>query len=144
MEVVSTVKSGKTYETELGGEKVEFTLDDLLISSESAEGYISESTAGLTVVLDAHITEELLYEGMEREIVSRVQNMRKEAGFEVTDRIVLGYAADGEFLKVLKERASSIGDEVLAETVKDGVDADGYVKDFEIGGEKLVLSVKRI
>ena len=144
LEVVSTVKSGKTYETELGGEKVEFTLDDLLISSESAEGYISESTAGLTVVLDAHITEELLYEGMEREIVSRVQNMRKEAGFEVTDRIILSYKADGLFLKVLKENAKSIGEDVLAETVKDGIDEEGYVKDFDINGEKIILSVKRV
>ena len=143
-EVVATVKSGKPYTVELDGEEISFTLDDLLISSESAEGYISESTEGLTVVLDAHITDELLYEGMEREIVSRVQNMRKEAGFEVTDRIILGYVADGEFLKVLKERASSIGDDVLAETVKESIDQDGFIKEFEINGEKLTLSVKKV
>ena len=141
-EVVATVKAGKTYETELDGSKVEFTLDDLLISSEPAEGFVSESSDGLTVVLDVHITEELMLEGAVRELVSRIQNMRKEAGFEVTDRIILGYKADGISGRVLKEKADEIKSDVLAEEITTA--PDGYVKDFDINGESVTLGVKKI
>jgi isoleucyl-tRNA synthetase len=141
-EIVTTVKAGKTYSTELDGTTVEFTLDDLLISSEPAEGFVSESSLGLTVVLDAHITEELLLEGMERELVSRIQNMRKEAGFEVTDRIVLGFVAEGVALRVLNEQAGNIKSDVLAEDVNGNL--DGFVKEFDINGEKVTLSVKKV
>ena len=140
--VVATVKAGKTYSVELGGVTVDFTLDDLLISSEPAEGYVSESGNGLTVVLDVHLTDELILEGALREIVSRVQNMRKEAGFEVTDRIILGYAAEGVCGRVFKELKDEIAADVLAETVT--ADLDGYQKEFDINGDKVTLSVKKI
>ncbi|MBO4262350.1 MAG: isoleucine--tRNA ligase [Clostridia bacterium] len=142
-EIVSVVKGGKKYTVTLDGTEVEFGLDDLLISSESAEGFVSESTDGLTVVLDVHITDDLLKEGMERELVSRIQNMRKEAGFEVTDRIELGYKAEGVSLSVLKERADSLKKDVLAESVSEGTN-DGYTKDFDINGEKVTLSVRKV
>jgi isoleucyl-tRNA synthetase len=93
-------------------------------------------------VLDAHITEELLLEGMERELVSRIQNMRKEAGFEVTDRIVLGFVAEGVALRVLNEQAGNIKSDVLAEDVNGNL--DGFVKEFDINGEKVTLSVKKV
>ena len=140
--VVATVKAGKTYSVELGGVTVDFTLDDLLISSEPAEGYVSESGNGLTVVLDVHLTDELILEGALREIVSRVQNMRKEAGFEVTDRIILGYVAEGVCGRVFKELKDEIAADVLAETVT--ADLDGYQKEFDINGDKVTLSVKKI
>ena len=140
--VVATVKAGKTYSVELGGVTVDFTLDDLLISSEPAEGYVSESGNGLTVVLDVHLTDELILKGALREIVSRVQNMRKEAGFEVTDRIILGYVAEGVCGRVFKELKDEIAADVLAETVT--ADLDGYQKEFDINGDKVTLSVKKI
>ena len=141
-EVVATVKAGRTYSVELGGETVEFTYDDLLISSESAEGYVSASDAGMTVVLDVHLTPELIAEGVEREIVSRLQTMRKEAGFEVTDRINVYYRADGEAGKVLEEKAADIAASVLAASVKEG--EGGYTKEWELNGENIVLSVEKI
>ena len=141
-EVVACVKAGKTYKVNLDGTDVEFTLDDLLISSESAEGYVSESSNGLTVVLDVHISEELMLEGAVRELVSRIQNMRKEAGFEVTDRIILGYKADGVSGRVLKEMAGEIKSDVLAEEIT--TTPDGYVKDFDINGESVTLGVKKV
>ena len=141
-EVVATVKSGKAYAVNLDGTEVEFTLDDLLISSEPAEGFVSESSLGLTVVLDAHITEELLLEGMERELVSRIQNMRKEAGFEVTDRIVLGFTAEGVAQRVLRQNVEEIKSDVLAESVLETL--DGFTKEFDINGEKVTLSVKKV
>lgn len=141
-EVVACVKAGNTYKVNLDGTDVEFTLDDLLISSESAEGYVSESSDGLTVVLDVHITEELMLEGAVRELVSRIQNMRKEAGFEVTDRIILGYKAEGVSGRVLKEMADEIKSDVLAEEIT--TTPDGYVKDFDINGESVTLGVKKV
>ena len=141
-EVVACVKGGGTYKTKLGETEVEFTIDDLLISSEPSEGFVSESSDGLTVVLDVHVTEELLLEGAVRELVSRIQNMRKEAGFNVTDRIVLGYKAEGVAERVLKEKADEIKSDVLAEEITET--PDGYVKDFDINGDKVVLGVKKI
>ena len=141
-EIVATVKAGKTYNTVIDGTEVEFTLDDLLISSDSMEGYVSESENGLTVVLDTHITEELLLEGIEREIVSKVQTMRKEAGFEVTDRIVLYYEAEGNALKVLESQNASVAEDVLAVKVVKGING-GYVKQWNINGEDVTLSVEK-
>ncbi|MBQ7643239.1 MAG: class I tRNA ligase family protein, partial [Clostridia bacterium] len=143
-EVVATVKAGRAYTVTLGGAEIEFSMDDLLISSEPAEGYVSESADGFSVVLDAHVTPELLVEGVERELVSRIQNMRKEAGFEVTDRIKLGFNAEGTAQKVLKENAASLGADVLAESVEEEIYSDGYKKDFDINGEKVTLCVKKV
>ena len=140
--VVTTVKACSAYTVNLEGVDVSFTLDDLLISSEPAEGFVSESSLGLTVVLDAHITEELLVEGMERELVSRIQNMRKEAGFEVTDRIILGFEAEGVSQRVLTDRTAEIKADVLAEDVAEII--DGFTKEFDINGEKVILSVKKV
>ena len=79
---------------------------------------------------------------MERELVSRIQNMRKEAGFEVTDRIVLGYKAEGVSERVLKENTEEIKSDVLAESVSN--ELDGFTKEFDINGEKVTLSVKKV
>ena len=141
--VVDTVRSGKTYDFEVNGKPVSLSLDDLLISSEPAEGYVSESTDGLTVVLDAHVTDELLMEGTVREIVSRIQNMRKEAGFNVTDRIVLGYAAEGVSEKAFRSLGKDIAGDVLAEKLVNEI-FDGYKKDFDINGDKVTLVVKKV
>ena len=141
-EVVSTVKSGAVYKTTIDGEEVEFSLDDLLISSESAEGYVSASENGLTVVLDVHLTPELIAEGILRELVSKIQTMRKEAGFEVTDRIVLGYEAEGETLAVLKSKEAELKESVLAAKVVEGAKG-GYAKEFAINDDKVSLSVEK-
>jgi len=141
--IVATVKAGETYKTQLNGADIELTYDDLLISSESAQGYVSASEGGMTVVLDVHLTPELIDEGIEREIVSRLQTMRKEAGFEVTDRITVSYAADGNAGRVLKERADQIASAVLANALTEGVAEGGYTKDWDINGEAATLSVKK-
>ena len=143
-EVVSTVKAGNAYTVVLDGEEVSFTLDDLLISSESAEGYVSASENGLTVVLDVQITRELLLEGITRELVSRIQTMRKEAGFEVTDRITVYYQAEGDCAEVLNSFADQIAEDVLAEKVVNAVCEGGYTKQFDLNGEKVTLTVEKL
>ena len=140
--VVETVRSGKPYETDYNGEHFEFTEDDLLITSESAEGFASASDKGLTVALDVHLTPELIEEGIERELVSKVQTMRKEAGFEVTDRIAVTFKATGKIKDVLL-KGVTFKNTVLADSVVEG-EADGYTKTVEINGETAVITVNKV
>ncbi len=140
-EVVETVKAGKVYTVNLGGADIEFTIDDLLISSESMQGFVSSSDKGVTVVLDTTITEELLLEGVEREIISKVQTMRKEAGFEVVDRINLYAIATNNALKVLSEKGENIKNAVLASSVVLG-EVNGYQKEWDIAGDMVTLGVE--
>ncbi len=142
--VVNTVKSGETFKVELLGGEVEFSLSDLLISSESKAGYISAEENGVTVVLDTNIDEELLLEGIEREIVSKIQTMRKEAGFEVVDRINLYCDASGNALKVLTNNKDSICEDVLAQNLTITSEVKGYKKEWNISNEKLVIGVEKI
>ena len=141
--VVETVKSGNVYSVELGGTQIDFTVDDLLISSESKEGYVSASENGVTVVLDTNITKELLFEGIEREIVSKIQTMRKEAGFEVTDRINVYVSACGDALSVIEQNSSDIASGVLAVGVTVTDTVKGYVKDWDIAGSKVIIGVEK-
>ncbi len=142
--VVETVKSGSSYKVELGGQEIEFTIDDLLISSESKEGFVSASENGVTVVLDTTITKELLYEGIEREIVSKIQTMRKEAGFEVTDRINVYFNASGDALNVISQNSNQIASGVLAVSVSISDDVKGYAKEWDIAGSKVIIGVEKV
>ncbi|MBO5713244.1 MAG: class I tRNA ligase family protein, partial [Clostridia bacterium] len=142
-EVVKTVKKGESYKVELGGSEVEFTENDLLISSESMPGFVSASENGITVVLDSAITEELLLEGILREITSKIQTMRKEAGFEVTDRIKVFYTAEGNALKVIETMSAELKEGVLAVDIIAG-DLAGYVKEWDISADKVTLGVQKV
>ena len=135
-EVVNAVKNGGSYEIK----DIDVTLkqEDLQIFTESANGFVAAEDRGITVALDTLLTEELVFEGIEREIVSKIQNMRKDAGFEVTDRIEVYYRAEGKAEKVFT--AAKFAKDVLAEKVCCG-DAEGYTKEQNINGEKVVLTL---
>ena len=135
-EVVNAVKNGGSYE--ISGEDVVLKAEDLQIFTESANGYVAAEDRGITVALDTALTEDLIFEGIEREIVSKIQNMRKDAGFEVTDRIYVYYAAEGKAAKVLQKGA--FASDVLAEKLSSG-HADGYTKEQNINGEKVTLTL---
>ncbi len=137
--VVAAVKDGGVYAVEELG--VELTQDDLQIFTQSAEGYVAAADRGITVALDTHLTEELLNEGVERELVSKIQNMRKEAGFEVTDRIKVYYVADGRVLSVLKKAA--FASDVLAVSVEEGR-PQGFEKVQSINGEKVTITLQKV
>ena len=141
-EVVATVREGKTYKTEFEGNEFEFTADDLLISSESKEGFASESGNGMTVVLDTEVTPELKLEGNVREIVSKIQTMRKEAGFEVTDHINVYYKADGEVKEAFEKGKDKIMTVVLAETLTEG-ENEGYTQEIDVNGEKATVTIAK-
>ena len=128
---------------EVDGQDVVLSKEDVLIDAAQVEGFVSESERELTVVLDTNLTPELLTEGMVREVVSKVQTMRKEAGFEVTDHIVVYQEGNEAVTALLTEKGAEICPEVLAERIVTGRTA-GFVKEWNINGEKTVLGVERL
>ena len=127
---------------EVNGEEVVLNREDLLIDTAQMEGYVSEDDNGITVVLDTNLSEELLEEGFVREIISKVQTMRKEADFEVMDKIVITYEGSEKAETVFAKNADEIGAETLALEVKKATPA-GYVKDWKINGEAVTLGVEK-
>lgn len=135
--VVEAVQGGGEYVLPSDREIV-LKEEDLQIFTESKAGFISASDKGITVALNTELTEELIAEGIERELVSKVQTLRKEAGFEVTDRIRIFYCAKGRAGEALKKAA--FASDVLAVSVEEG-SADGYSKEVDINGEKVTLTL---
>ena len=116
--------------------------DDLLIETAQMEGFISESDHGITVVLDTDLSEELLEEGFVLEIISKIQTMRKDAGFEVMDRIHVYADGNDKIAEILKRNSDGIKEKVLADNIILG-DVDGYVKEWNINGEIVTLAVEK-
>ena len=126
----------------INGQEVTLFREDLLIETAQMEGYVSENDNGITVVLDTNLSEELLEEGFVREIISKVQTMRKEADFEVMDNIVITYEGTEKAEKIFADYAETIGAETLAISVEKKTPA-GYVKEWKINGENVTLGVER-
>ena len=124
------------------GAEEKLTEEDLLIEAVQMEGYVSDSDHGVTVVLDTNMTEELLEEGFVRELVSKLQTMRKEAGFEVMDHIAIGFEADAKVTGIFEKYGEAIKKEVLGVSVVSGK-MSGYTKDWSINGEEVKLSVEK-
>ena len=124
------------------GQDIELTKDDLLISTTQKEGYVAATDNGYTVVIDTNLTEELLEEGFVREIISKIQTMRKEADFEVQDHIEVAYTGNEKVGTIMAKNANYIASEVLANSVTSG-SVDGYTKDWKINGEEVTFSVKK-
>ena len=142
-QVVATVKKGEVYKTEFEGDAFEFALDDLLIATESAEGFIASSDNGITVVMDTVVTDELRAEGIERELISKIQSMRKEAGFEVVDRITVNFIAeDAEIINALAN-GKDLRSVVLADSVVAG-DSQGFKKALDINGVACTIILNKV
>ena len=116
--------------------------EDLLITMTQQEGYMTEGDNEVTVVLDTNLTPELLEEGMVRELISKIQTMRKEAGFEVMDKITVSYKADQKVKDIFTKYGEEIAKEVLAESVVADT-VSGYQKEWNINGETVVLGVEK-
>ncbi len=123
-------------------DEVVLSEEDLLITVTQMEGYVSESDGPVTVILDTELTPELIEEGFVREIISKIQTMRKEAGFEVMDQIAIGYDAGAKITDIFEKHGSTIRTEVLGVSIGAG-QLSGYQKDWNINGEKVILSVER-
>ena len=127
---------------DVNGQEITLFKEDLLIDTAQIPGYVSENDNGITVVLDTNLTEELLEEGFVREIVSKIQTMRKEAGFEVMDKITVTYEGSEKAESVFEKHGEEIGNEVLAVAVTKAQPA-GYVKEWKINGEAVNLGVQK-
>ena len=139
-EIMNAINSGKEYKFNVNGEEITLSKDDLLIYMNNKEGFASESSAQMTVVLDTKLTKELIEEGIEREFISKVQSMRKEAEFEVTDHISIAYRASGEVEEVIKK--NNFMKDVLCDRVES--DMKGFNKTFDINGVETEVSIKKI
>ena len=128
---------------DIDGNRVELAEEDLLIETAQSEGYVTETDGETSVVLDTNLTPELIQEGFVREIISKVQTMRKEAGFEVMDKIIV-YAKDNDkIMDIMKANQDEIKREVLAENIILG-EAEGYTKEWNINKEAVTLGVSKV
>ncbi len=125
------------------GTVAELTKDDLLIEMAQKPGYESVADRGVTVVFDTNLTPELLEEGMVREIVSKLQTMRKDSGFEVTDHITVGVEGNDAVAAVMEKNAASIMEDTLCDGITYGTVAEG-AKQWNLNGENVMLSVTKI
>ena len=142
-EAMNELRSTGLLTLDINGNKVELSEEDLLIETAQTEGYVTEADGDISVVLDTNLTPELIEEGFVREIVSKVQTMRKEAGFEVMDKIHI-YAKDNDrILELMKNHKEEIMSEVLAEDMTLST-TDGYVKEWNINKEPVVLGVAKM
>ena len=138
------LKGGGELKLSLGdGTEAVLTEEDLLIDSAQTEGYVSEVSGDVTVVMDTNLTPELLQEGMIREVISKVQTMRKEAGFEVTDHICISVMENEKIAALLQEHGQEISREVLAESIVWN-EKIGYSKEWNVNGENVVLGVEKL
>ena len=141
-EAMNTLKSEGALKFEADGTEVSLTEEDLLIETAKSDDYVTEADAVVTVVLDIQLTEELLEEGFVREIISKVQTMRKEAGFEVMDKITIYVANNDKVAEIMKRNEETIFHDVLATAVQYG-EVKGYTKNWNINGEKVDLGVEK-
>ena len=140
---MNELKTNGVLVLDIDGNKVELTEEDLLIETAQTEGYMTETDGDTAVVLDTNLTPELLEEGFVREIISKIQTMRKEAGFEVMDKILV-YAKDNDkVMDVMKAHQDEIKGEVLADQIILG-EVQGYTKEWNINKEQVTLAVVKV
>ena len=128
---------------DLGDEKIELLEEDLLIDMAQMEGYVSEGDNTVTVVLDTNLTPELIEEGYVREIISKVQTMRKEAGFEVMDKIRVSARGNEKIEELMKANEAEIKSEVMADDIRFD-EVSGYEKEWKINAETVTLAVEKL
>ena len=125
------------------GSEVILTEEDLLIEAAQMEGYVSDTEYDVTVVLDTNLTPELIEEGFVRELISKIQTMRKEAGFEVMDHIIVGIQGNEKIEAIVRNNEETLKSEVLSEAISYD-QTEGYTKEWSINGENVNLSVMKI
>lgn len=136
--LVNAVRKGETVTVSIDNTPVAFKEEDLLISDKNKEGYQTVSEKGITVILNTELSQELIQEGLMRELVSKIQTMRKESGFNVTDHIVVTYSCGEKLAEVIEKYKSEIMQDTLADSITAG--SGSSLKD--INGEEISLSLE--
>ena len=131
-----------TLTINVDGVDEELSREDLLIESAQCDGYVSDSDYGITVALETTLSEELIEEGFVREVISKIQTMRKDSGFEVMDHIKIYQSGSDKVKSVMEKNADVIKDETLAEEIVFG--DYSAMKEWNINGENVSLGVERI
>ena len=139
---MDTLNANGCITFDVNGTSVVLSKDDLLIDMAQKEGYVSQADNNMTVVLDTNLTEELIEEGFVREVISKIQTMRKEADFEVTDKIVIYVSGNEKVSDIVKANADSIMSDVMALDIKVG-ELAGYSKEWNINGETVNIGVEK-
>ena len=132
-----------TFSTEINSSPITITREDVSIAAQSIEGWLVESGGGLTVALDTTLTPELINEGLAREFVNRVQNMRKDAGFEVTDRIRIHFEAPSRVAEAVQRLSDYVKSETLATHVTVGRDSAEHWEKWDIDGEPCEIGISK-
>ena len=127
----------------VAGQDIELTKEDLLIEMTQMEGFVANSDKGITVVMDTNLTPELINEGFVREIISKIQTMRKDADFEVMDKIAVTVSGNDKIAKLMEDNSEQIQKVCLADSILQG-EAKGFVKEWDINGEKVSFGVEKI
>ena len=140
---MAELKSTGELKLDIDGQEIVLLEEDLLIDMAQMEGYVSESDHTITVVLDTNLTPELIEEGFVRELVSKIQTMRKEAGFEVMDHIYVYADKNEKIAELIKKYADELKSEVMADNIMLG-EMTGYTKEWNINGEDVVLGVAKV
>ncbi len=144
-EVVDAFTRGEEISFEIVGTAVTLTKDDVLTSPMQKPGFTALEDRGVTVALDTALSEDLIREGYAREVISKIQTMRKEAGFEVTDRIGIAYSADDKLAEAIEDCADMIRKGTLAVSLTRKDTDDSWIrKEWDINDRKAVLSVKKV
>ncbi|MBP3284398.1 MAG: isoleucine--tRNA ligase [Clostridia bacterium] len=140
--IVKDINQSGSTKVMISGEELTFEKEDLLIEAAKGQRYVTVQDGDVTVVLDTELTEALIEEGYIRELVSKIQNMRKEAGFEVQDYIDVFYSAEAKMTEIIRKNEKVIGEEVLGRNVKNEA-GEGFTKELDINGEKVTITVKK-
>ncbi|MBR1738450.1 MAG: isoleucine--tRNA ligase, partial [Firmicutes bacterium] len=137
--LMNELRSNGAIKFEIEGTAIELPEEDLLIDTAKKEGFVAESDKNTTVVIDTNLTPELIEEGFVRELISKIQTMRKEADFEVLDRITVSYSGNEKLAKIFTDNADKIKADVLADNIVKSSETNGYSKEWSINGEKVTL-----
>jgi isoleucyl-tRNA synthetase len=140
---MAELKETGTLKITVDGNEEALSEEDLLIETAQTEGFESNSDYGITVVLDTNLSEELIEEGFVREIISKIQTMRKDSDFEVMDHIKVSCQGNDKIAALINKNAATIKDETLADKLDTNA-VDGNTKEWSINGEKVTLGVKKL
>lgn len=143
VEAVTNVRSGKALEFEVNGEKVELKEEDLLISLKNKEGFASETNGEITIVLDTTLTEDLIEKGTIKELISKIQNFRKESGFEVVNHIKIEVSGDERLVNLILKFNETVKKGTLADVIKEGNSGTNSFE-FEVDEHKVKVNIEKI
>ena len=141
-EIMAKLNAGDTVSLVVEGTDVTFSAEDVLVETIKKDGYVSETDNGCTIVLDTNLTPELLEEGFVRELISKIQTMRKDSGFEVQDNIKIGFVGSDNIKGIFERNNEEISAQTLAKEISEGVCE--CAKEWNINGEKVSICIKKI